>query len=137
MIVDASVAFKWIATEVDSNLARKLLASSEVIAPTLLLIEVANGLWKMAVKEEIDNSISFSDEIKSLSRIVTVVDEIDLIPRALELARQLKHAIYDCVYLAMAEARGDLVVTADARFIAKLAATPYAQLVMPLSEVAA
>jgi predicted nucleic acid-binding protein len=132
MIVDASIAFKWIAPEEDSALATNLLSTSDVIAPTLLLIEVANGLWKKAVKEQIDNSISFSDEIGNLSRIVKIIDESPYIPRALELGRQLEHAVYDCVYLAMAEGLGDRLVTADAKFLAKLTGTEFAQLVLPL-----
>jgi predicted nucleic acid-binding protein len=136
MIVDASVAFKWIAMEESSDLASKLLTSIDVLAPTLLLIEIANGLWKKTVREQVDSSISFSKEIVSLSQILTIIDESKHIPRALELARQLNHAIYDCVYLAMAEELGDRLVTADVKFIGKLSATPYKEIVIPLSEFA-
>ena len=137
MIVDASIAFKWIANEADTDLANRLLTISDVTAPTLLLVEVGNGIWKKALREEIDGAVSFSDEIRSLSRIVTIIEEVEYIPRALELARELNHAIYDCVYLAMAEAHDEVVVTADAKFIAKLASTQYARLVVSLHEAAA
>jgi predicted nucleic acid-binding protein len=134
MIVDASIAFKWIATEPDSDLANRLLIAADVTAPTLLLIEVGNGLWKKACREQIDGAVSFSDEVRNLSRIVTIIEEAEYVPRALELARELNHAIYDCVYLAMAEAREDVVVTADAKFISKLAATNYSGLVVSLQD---
>ena len=136
MIVDASIAFKWIATEPDSDLANRLLTVADVTAPTLLLIEVGNGLWKKALRKQIDSAVSFSHEVRSLSRIVTIIEETEYVPRALELARELNHAIYDCVYLAMAEAREDVVVTADAKFITKLASTDYAGLVVSLPEAA-
>jgi predicted nucleic acid-binding protein len=67
---------------------------------------------------------------------VTIIEEAEYVPRALELARELKHAIYDCVYLAMAEARNEVVVTADAKFISKLASTDYAGRVVSLQEAA-
>jgi predicted nucleic acid-binding protein len=134
MIVDASVAFKWIALEEETELANSLLASTDVLAPTLVLIEIGNGLWKKAVREQIDSSVSFSDEVRNLSQILTIVDESDYVPRALELARQLNHPIYDCVYLAMAEALGDRLVTADLKFLGKVRTTPYSGLVIALSE---
>lgn len=134
MIVDASVAFKWIALEQDSELANKLLTQAEILAPTLLLIEVGNGLWKKALREQVDRSVSFSSEIKNLAQMVTLVDETDHVLRALDMARELDHPLYDCVYLAMAESLGDRLVSVDTRFAAKLAGSPYARLVMTLSE---
>jgi predicted nucleic acid-binding protein len=40
-----------------------------------------------------------------------------LLARAMEVARLLKHPVYDCVYLALAERERATVVTADARLL--------------------
>lgn len=39
-----------------------------------------------------------------------------LLPAALDVAISLGHSLYDCLYLALALARGCPVVTADRRF---------------------
>ena len=39
-----------------------------------------------------------------------------LLPAALDLAISLGQTVYDCLYLALAEARNSVMVTADLRF---------------------
>ena len=39
-----------------------------------------------------------------------------LLPAALDLAISLHQTVYDCLYLALAEVRGSVMVTADRRF---------------------
>ena len=39
-----------------------------------------------------------------------------LLPEALDLAISLEQTVYDCLYLALAEARDSVMVTADRRF---------------------
>lgn len=137
MIIDASVAFKWFAVEEGSEAALSLLDSTELYSPALIASEVANAFWKKAMAEQLAQVTSFAEDLSRLVRLLTIVDETPLMGRALEIARELKHPAYDCVYLALAEARGDVVVTADARFIAKLATTPFAGIVKPLAEAVA
>jgi predicted nucleic acid-binding protein len=47
-VVDASVALKWYVAETDSGAALGFLQQhqSDLTAPTLLLTEFANALWK-------------------------------------------------------------------------------------------
>jgi hypothetical protein len=45
IVVDASVALKWVLTEPDSDVAIAL-RNEELIAPDLWLAEAANGLWR-------------------------------------------------------------------------------------------
>jgi predicted nucleic acid-binding protein len=63
---------------------------------------------------------------------MTIVDERAYVPRALTIARALGHPIYDCVYLALAEAENKPLVTADARFLARLVDSPWRNLAQPL-----
>ena len=124
MIIDASVAFKWLAEEDDSDAAFALLDRYELFAPILLMHEIANGLWKKLRREQIDRSVSFSDELNRIPQLVKLIDETPHVARALEIGREFGHPIYDCVYLAMAEARSDQLVTADTKFMAKVAGSP-------------
>jgi predicted nucleic acid-binding protein len=40
----------------------------------------------------------------------------DLLPAAVDLAMSINQTVYDCLYLALAEARDGVMVTADRRF---------------------
>jgi len=57
----------------------------------------------------------------------------DLIEPALAIALSLPHPIYDCFYLALAQAERCQLVTADQRLIGVVENTAYQPLVRPLS----
>ena len=46
--------------------------------------------------------------------------------RAVAIARELDHPVYDCFYLALSEALDAPLITADGRLLARLAGTPFA-----------
>ncbi len=48
VIVDASIALKWVIEEDGSDAAGALLLEQLLAAPVLLTIECANGLWAKA-----------------------------------------------------------------------------------------
>jgi predicted nucleic acid-binding protein len=50
------------------------------------------------------------------------------------IASQLDHPVYDCFYLALAEARDALLVTADRRLLRKLRGTPWVERVVNLAD---
>ena len=99
------------------------LIGSDLMAPTLLISEVANALWKAMRRGQFITG-AFSEQLKSLPQLVTMVAETPYMPRAFDLAKSLEHPVYDCVYLALAEALGQQLVTADTRFLRKLDAHP-------------
>jgi predicted nucleic acid-binding protein len=135
MIVDASIAIKWLVAEEQSDIANRLIGSGFLAAPELIACEIANAIWKKWARKEI------AAVPPRLPRVLDLLDEIVPVApfalRAAELAIELDHPVYDCFYLALAEARRDAVVTADAKLIAKLAPTAYQDLVVPLRDVAA
>jgi len=116
MIVDASVAFKLVVDEADSADAVSLLERHELVAPTLIHSEVGNALWKLVRRGELSPSEEISERLAEVASYIRTVDETPLLPRALELAVELGHPVYDCVYLAVAEGQEDELVTADNRF---------------------
>jgi predicted nucleic acid-binding protein len=122
-VVDASIAVKWVIPEVLSDRADRLRAGhDEMLAPDLLLVEVANALWKKTAGGEISPA--------EADRAFDLVSEsgIDLRPtppllgRAMRIARRLKHPVYDCVYLALAEREHASFVTADRRLLRRISA---------------
>ena len=115
MIVDASVAVKWLIEEADSVAANALLRAPGLVAPDLVLSEVGNAIWK---KRKRGDLAAFDVRVDGLGRIYArLAPAFAFVDRALALAERMDHPIYDCVYLAMAEAEDDIVVTADGRFI--------------------
>ena len=125
MIIDASVAFKWIVPEEDSGLADALVGA-DLFAPRLMLTEVGNALWELVRRGELAWSDTLMVDLGRLGGLVTLLDDAEVVTRALEIAREIDHPIYDCIYIACAEARDDQVVTADKRLIGKLAGHPLA-----------
>lgn len=135
MIVDASVAIKWLTPEDDSDEADQLLARGGLSAPELIVCELSNAVWKKWRRGELTGVPpglgSMPDFFDSLAPMG------GLMVRAAELALELDHPAYDCFYLAQAESTGDVLVTADSKLLNKLAGTPYAGLALPLGEAAA
>ena len=134
MIIDASVAFKWISNEEGSRAAFDLIGSETLQAPILVLAEICDALWKKAMRDEIDSDVSFSAELETVGRLIDFVDERPFIGRALDIARAIKHPIYDCIYVAVAEALDQSLVSADRKFLTKLRTTQWAAIIRPLGE---
>jgi predicted nucleic acid-binding protein len=115
VIVDASIALKWVVTEEDSD-AALALAEREMAAPTLLHVECANALWAKARRKELTPA-EVLQRTKALSTApIEWVPVETLIEEAVGLALKLGHPVYDCLYLALAARRGWQLVTADRRF---------------------
>ncbi|MBM4382587.1 MAG: type II toxin-antitoxin system VapC family toxin [Deltaproteobacteria bacterium] len=119
-VVDASVALKWYlpergAREATSILADSLRGARELIAPDLILLEIANVLWKKARRDECDpahaQAILDAFEIDA----PRLVRSAPLAQRALDLALRLDAVVYDCIYLAAAIENEAALVTADVR----------------------
>ena len=122
VVVDASLAVKWLVEEDDSDKAHAALESWVArdvtrIAPYLLPFEVANALHRRVLRGE----LNVGDGIRMISRLLTSRLELHQPPelhvRALQLASQLnQNAAYDAHYLALAESIGCELWTADDRF---------------------
>lgn len=114
LVVDASVSVKWLVPEPRSEAAERVLsAEDDLIAPDLLLVEVANALWKKTRREEITpaEAAEALDTLRTLR--LEILPSAPVLGRALELASQLGHPVYDCVYLALAEMAGARLVADD------------------------
>ncbi len=101
-------------------------------APSFIHVEVANVIWRKRRRGELTDARALLTLPDQLASLIQSIDELAFLPRALELAFMLDHAIYDCVYLALAEAMGDLFITADDAFRRKVEQTSLAPLVIAL-----
>lgn len=120
LVIDASVAIKWFVEEPLRPQARSLLIDRhEFVAPDLLIPEVANIAWKKAARGEVqvDQARSIIRNIALPPFVSTLVESISLRERALVLAMQWKHPVYDCFYAACAEAVSAPLVSADEKFL--------------------
>ena len=123
MIVDASVALKWVVQEVDSDAAVALFGAETLIVPDLLFSEIANGIWKKWRRGEL---AAVPTLLGTLAGLLQIEPTAPLAVRAAEIAIELSHPAYDCFYIALAEALDDRVMTADLQLIRICAGTPYA-----------
>ena len=120
--VDASLAFKWLVEEENSDRATGLARhwddqGSQLAAPQLMPFEVANALHRRVLRDELTVGVAVDLMQDLISLGVAFHGTPDLHSRALVLASQLKQgAAYDAHYLALAESLGCEVWTADQRF---------------------
>ena len=122
LTVDASIVAKWFLTEPQSEEARQLLAPRiRLHAPDLLLVEHANIVWKKVHRREISDPQPYLDELASLPEAVTLHRSADFLDHAARIAMEMDHPVYDCLYLACADATRSVLITADRRFAKKAA----------------
>ena len=116
-VVDASVAVKWVVAERDSEAAVRL-AEHDLLAPELLIVEAGNALWSKGRRGELSD-VEAADRLEALLVMpVLLVPSPGLAARALDLALGIGLTVYDALYLALAQARGVPLVTADRRLLA-------------------
>jgi predicted nucleic acid-binding protein len=117
IVVDASVAAQWVLDEPASERALALRNEEALIAPSLIASEIGSALWK-AVRR---GAVARADALTAMNTILIPFEALipveDLRNRALELAIELDHPIYDCFYLALAERERCPLVTADKRLL--------------------
>ena len=130
IVIDASLAFKWFVEERDSDAAVAFASTSDLVAPSLLRSELGNALWKKVMRKE----IAADGATSALGSIDTFIGEwvelAELTPSAFAIAVELEHPVYDCYYLALAEARASKLATADDRFAARCSRSRFASLLI-------
>ena len=137
LVVDASVAIKWVVTEAGSERA-VTLRDHALVAPDLLFAECANILWRklrhgLLTDEEADIAARTLEQAD-----LAVVSARGYLARAVAIAIELDHPAYDALYLAVAEAFGLRLATADHRLIrrAEQSGTRFRDMLVPLSDIA-
>ena len=114
IVVDASVAVKWLVPEEHSSKALKFLESGQrLLAPDFLWIEIGNILWKKSRRKEIAPENVPTVLGNFLSMPVFVSESKKLLPSALDWAQESSISVYDALYIALAIDQDCSFVTAD------------------------
>mgnify|MGYP006427702653 CR=1 FL=1 len=117
-VLDSSVVIKWYVRERDRDAAVRLIDGDRaLVAPQLLIYEIANIVWKKHRRGDVDteNGTRILQSLKNAP--LELMDGVRFAERAWDLARRLGHPVYDCFYLACAETLDATLVTADERFL--------------------
>ena len=115
-MVDASVAVQWFAREPGSDASAALVEGNQpLVAPDIMPLEVANALWKKARHGDVPAGDLQPAVTRILASDITLVPTRTLLERAVRLAVEIGHPVYDCVYLVLAEERGAPLASLDER----------------------
>ncbi len=132
VVLDTSVIIKWVrqgevrAAEALTWRQRFLAGEVTVAIPVLLAYEIANvlrykdDLTTEQVKEAVQSLFDLGLDWIDLS--------VPMLLRSIELARVHDVAVYDAMFLALAEALGADLITADERLVVRVGALPYVRL---------
>lgn len=140
LVVDASVALKWVLQEPDSHFAEALLQIEPgLLLPDFWLGEATNVLW-LQVRRKLLTPEEAREGLALLRTQIppTPTADMDLHDVALEIGMAVNHSTYDTLYLAFAIAMGASgVVVSDGPFVRDMRTHPdpaLAAMLVPLDE---
>jgi predicted nucleic acid-binding protein len=119
VILDASATIRIVTDpEAARDLAEAVRAAALVMAPALMLTEVANVLWKI----ERAGRLGGTDPLDLLRDAAALVDHFEpdasLLGEAIALASHLDHPVVDCLYLVLARREVATLLSCDQRLLA-------------------
>jgi len=115
-VLDASAAVRLtVGDAAASGLAESIRAAALVLAPELMLTEVANTLWKLQRADHLAGLHPQQLLLDARELVDRVEPDRHLQAEALALACHLNHPVYDCLYLALARREAATLVSADRR----------------------
>lgn len=124
IVVDTSVAMKWLLTEKEENVtyARLLLkdhltGKNEILIPELLYYEIANAL-STKTKVAPLNVTHLIKRIYSFNLKIYHPTDADVLTSA-RLAKKYNSTVYDMLYAVVAKKHKAILYTADANFVKK------------------
>ncbi|MGI8419997.1 MAG: type II toxin-antitoxin system VapC family toxin [Candidatus Levyibacteriota bacterium] len=120
IIVDTSIAIKWLRADEDGHEEALILYKNhiekinEIIVPELFYIEAANALAtnKVLSKDDISEGMAFLYEAQFRKHQITH----EAVVEAALLANQYRTSVYDMLYAVIAKSKDALLVTADKKF---------------------
>jgi predicted nucleic acid-binding protein len=126
IVVDASLAAKWIIVEPNSAAALAFLeeCTEPFVAPDLIAIEVASAIVRRANMDKAlgetmrQAAIRWASLLDAQAITLRRPNSGDILEAA-SLAIDLGHPLKDCIYLALAMEMGCELITCDARFAEK------------------
>jgi len=123
-VLDSSVAFKWEVPEQDTDKALRLrddyrAAVHEFIAPDFFPLEIGHALARAERQNRIRPPDGWAAWLTIMTDKPALFPSFALMPRAYEVASAVRHGVYDCLYIALAEREGCELLTADDSLVRK------------------
>lgn len=118
-ILDASILIQYVIADIHTTYVDTLFESvGDTITahiPEFCLLECTNVLWKQVRFNNVpsETAIEHAKDLRALDLVIVPIT--DLLPRALEIGTKHQLAIYDSVYIAMAEQLGYPLITDDGK----------------------
>ena len=136
-VLDSSAALPWVLPEQDSAKAIQLRDDArnvvhELLAPDIFPAEVFAALLKAERTKRINVGEAKTLYASIAADIPTLHAYMPLMPRAGEIASRHRVALYDCLYIALAERESCEVVTADRGITSLQSHFPF---IVPLSSL--
>ena len=124
IVVDASLAAKWILWEAQSELALQFWNqhAGDLAAPDLIALEVAGAIVRRANADK-SLGMAMSEALGLWARLLSGVQlqqwrmTTSRVLRSGRLAMSLGHPVKDCVYLDLAMELDCALFTCDAKFV--------------------
>lgn len=142
LVVDASAALKLVLPEPGSEVVVERLeaevdAGTDLVVPELFWVEVANTLWKRTRYRDATQRISVADARMGFAELQVAAFRSEpvrpLSGWALEISLDLGVAVYDSLYLALAERHDARWITTDAVAAARLTGSKWGSRIELLS----
>jgi predicted nucleic acid-binding protein len=122
IVVDASIAFKWIQykneefrPQAQTLYKNHQLKKDIIVVPSLFFIEIANALATKSATSEVEMEKAIKFMFKSGLKVEEPTQE-DIL-RSSNLAKKYKTSVYDMLYAVIAKRNKVNLITADKRFI--------------------
>ena len=118
VVVDSSVIAKWFVPEPDSAQARRVItdtaaAGGRLVVLDLILIEVANVIWKKHRQKLITLAEAKGSLADLMHSPVHLEPAARLLDQAFAIAIKYDRAVYDALFVALVQDLGVKGVTAD------------------------
>jgi predicted nucleic acid-binding protein len=137
IVVDASVAAKWFIAEDNTDDALLLLDMPfDLHAPDLLYLEFDNILCKLIRRGLLSEEEGFDMRDRIQAFPIQPYSSKSFREKAFQIAIETRRCVYDCFYLALAEALEGCMVTADRKFFLALQGTTLEDYILWIEDLA-
>ncbi len=124
-VLDSCVALKWVLPETDSAKALRLRANflagiHDLITPDIFSVEVGHALTKAERRKTLSVGLASIYAAEIFTTIPHLHSYLPLLRKAISISSAARIAVYDCLYVALAERQGCELITADDRLVRNL-----------------
>ncbi|MGH7203921.1 MAG: type II toxin-antitoxin system VapC family toxin [Candidatus Levyibacteriota bacterium] len=126
VIVDTSVVYKWFSKQNEQDREKALqilqahLEKKEVIhVPSLILFELAN-VWATKTYLSLPKIKVFMKDLEQVNLTIIPVT-FALLNQSIKFSKKYKVSVYDAIYAVLAQEKHCILVTADTKFVEKVA----------------